>query len=37
MIVVPMLAPIMIGVACIRVITPALTKPITITDVAEEL
>ena len=35
--VVPMFAPMMIGVACISVITPALTKPITMTDVAEEL
>ena len=26
-----------IGAACIRVITPAFTKPITITEVAEEL
>ena len=35
--VVPIFAPIMIGVACIRVITPALTRPITITEVADEL
>ena len=36
-IVVPMLAPIMMGTACIRVITPAFTRPMTITEVAEEL
>ena len=35
--VVPMFAPIIMGVACIRVITPALTRPMTITEVAEEL
>ncbi len=35
--VVPMLAPIMMGVACIRVIIPAFTKPSTMTVVAEEL
>ena len=37
MIVVPMLAPMIMGVACIKVITPALTKPMTMTEVAEEL
>ena len=35
--VVPILAPIMMGVACISVITPALTRPIAITEVADEL
>ena len=34
--VVPMLAPIMIHTACLRVIMPELTKPTTITVVAEE-
>ena len=35
--VVPMFAPIIIGVACISVITPAFTRPIAITVVAAEL
>ena len=35
--VVPMLAPIIIWMACRRVISPELTKPTTITVVAEEL
>ena len=35
--VVPMLAPMMIAVACLRVMTPALTKPTTMTVVADEL
>ena len=34
--VVPMLAPMMIHTACFRVIIPELTKPTTITVVAEE-
>ena len=33
-IVVPMFAPIMMPIACLRVISPALTKPTVITDVA---
>lgn len=35
--VVPIFAPIIIAVACIKLITPAFTNPITITLVAEEL
>ena len=36
-IVVPMLAPMIIDAACVRVIRPILTKPTTITVVADEL
>ncbi len=35
-IVVPMFAPIMIGAACVSVISPAFTKPTTITVVAPD-
>ena len=35
--VVPMLAPIVIVVACVRVMTPALTSPTTMTVVSDEL
>ena len=36
-IVVPMFAPMVMVVACVRVMTPALTRPTTITVVSEEL